>query len=287
MLAKVIAKAPTRSEAAGRLALALERLHLGGVTTNRDFLVATLRMPAFLAGDTTTDFIDRVDPPRSLRLSAEDLQRAARVAALWAQGENRAEARVLERVPSGWRNARLPAQHIVFEHEGGEVPVRYLSQRDGSFLIDPSEEGNRVARIHAWSPEAIDVEIDGRRTRARITRHGDRLVVHGPRGDVPLRVLPRFVVPGSADADAGFVARMPGKVTLLRVAVGDRVEAGQTLLVLEAMKMEHPMNASFAGVVVEVRVAQGDQVESGAVLLVVEPASEESAPEGAEAKGGS
>jgi len=66
---------------------------------------------------------------------------------------------------------------------------------------------------------------------------------------------------------------MPGKVIDVRVQVGDVVQAGQTLLILEAMKMEHPMNATEDGVVTEVRVALGDQVESGAVLLVVEPAT--------------
>ena len=70
LVAKVIAHAPTRSEAAGRLALALERCHLGGVTTNRDFLVATLRTPEFGAGDTTTDFIERVNPPAHRDLDA-------------------------------------------------------------------------------------------------------------------------------------------------------------------------------------------------------------------------
>ncbi|MBW2373855.1 MAG: ATP-grasp domain-containing protein, partial [Deltaproteobacteria bacterium] len=103
MLAKVIAHAPTRSEAAGRLALALERTHLGGVVTNRDFLVATLRTPEFLAGDTTTDFIDRVEPARSLELSVEERERAARAAALWLQGVHRAAAPVLAAAPSGWR----------------------------------------------------------------------------------------------------------------------------------------------------------------------------------------
>ena len=92
MLAKVIAHGPTRGEAAGRLALALERLHLGGVTTNRDFLVATLRAPEFLAGDTTTDFIDRVDPVRRVEPSEEDLTRTAQLAALFIQGARRAEA---------------------------------------------------------------------------------------------------------------------------------------------------------------------------------------------------
>ena len=271
MLAKVIAFGPTRTEAAGRLALALERMHLGGVTTNRDFLVATLRTREFLNGDTTTDFIARVDPPRSLDPSAEELDRIATIAALWIQGENRSRAQVLGATPSGWRNARLPAQKVEFQHGDETITATYASTRDGSFRLG---DGRR-ARIHAWSPEGIDVEIDSRRASSRITRSGDRIVVHGPRGDLELRIQPRFVIPGRGDADAGFVARMPGKVIDLRVAVGDTVQAGQTLLVLEAMKMEHPMRATEDGIVREVRVAQGDQVESGAVLLVVEPAGNE------------
>jgi propionyl-CoA carboxylase alpha chain len=267
MLAKVIAFAPTRSEAAGKLALALERCHLGGVTTNRDFLVATLRSPEFLAGETTTDFIDRVRPARALALGGDDLERVARVAALWIQGENRAEAQALADVSSGWRNARMPQQQIAFARGDDEISVHYRALRDGSFRLGDGGE----ARVHAWSPDAIDVEIDRRRFRARVTRAGDRLIVHEPRGDVELVVLPRFEVPGSEDAAGGFVARMPGKVIELRVKVGDSVRAGETLLVLEAMKMEHPMRATDDGVVSEVRVALGDQVESGALLLVVEP----------------
>ena len=73
MLAKVIAHGPNRTEASSRLALALERTHLAGMRTNRDFLVNVLRTPEFLEGDTTTDFIDRVDPPRSLEFVCGDL----------------------------------------------------------------------------------------------------------------------------------------------------------------------------------------------------------------------
>ena len=87
--------------------------------------------------------------------------------------------------------------------------------------------------------------------------------------DVALVVRPRFVIPGSDEGSGGFVARMPGKVIDLRVAVGDRVSAGDTLVVLEAMKMEHPMRAPEDGVVTEVRVSAGDQVEAGTLLLVV------------------
>ena len=268
LLAKVIAHAPTRTEAAGRLALALERCHLGGVTTNRDFLVATLRTAEFLAGDTTTDFIERVRPARSHEPAPDELERAARVAALWIQGANRAEARVLAATPSGWRNARMPDQQIVLAHGESETTVTYRSLRDGRFRFGDGTH----ARIHAWSPEAIDVEIEGRRSHVRISRSGDRVFAHVPGGDLELLVQPRFVVPGAEEASGGFVARMPGKVTDLRVKVGDRVRAGETLIVLEAMKMEHPMTAAEDGVVTEVRVAVGEQVESGALLLVVEPA---------------
>ena len=270
MLAKVIAHAPTRREAAGRLALALERLHLGGVITNRDFLVSVLRTTEFLAGDTTTDFIERTAPPRALELPADELERSAQLAALWIQGRNRADACALASVPSGWRNARLPDQRIVFERGGSEITVSYRSLRDGRFRF----ADGRHARVHAWSPDAIDAEIEGRRALARVTRHGDRILVGGPRGDVDFAIVPRFVVPGSASDSGGFTARMPGKVIDLRVAVGDRVAAGQTLVVLEAMKMEHPMSATEPGVVREVRVAVGEQVESGAVLLVVDPEGE-------------
>jgi propionyl-CoA carboxylase alpha chain len=273
MLAKVIAHGPTRAEAAGRLALALERMHLGGVTTNRDFLVATLRTPAFLAGDTTTDFIERVAPPRKLALPADELERIAQAAALWIQAGERAKARVLADLPSGWRNARMPAQRVVFEHGGEEIGVAYRALRDGRFALDGANGERLLATVHACDAAGVDAEIGGRRVRARVTRDGARLVVHGPRGDVELGIQPRFVLPGRNEAQGGFTARMPGKVLEVRVAVGDTVAAGQTLVVLEAMKMEHPMTAPWAGVVTAVHVGVGDQVVSGATLLVVEPAA--------------
>ncbi len=266
MLAKVIAWGPTRSEAAGRLALALERTHLGGVVTNRDFLVATLRAPAFLAGETTTDFIERVAPDRRLRAVPDEVSRRARVAALWIQAENRANAPVLADAPSGWRNARLPFQEIVFTHDDQTLTVRYAAHRDGRFRFDDGTS----ARVHAWDNRGIDVEIDGRRARHAVTPIGETVVVHGPGGDLVLTREPRFVLPGDAGDEGGFIARMPGKVLELRVGEGDLVRKGDTLVVLEAMKMEHPMRAPADGRVTEVRVSVGDQVEAGAILLVVE-----------------
>ena len=168
MLAKVIAHASTRSAAAATLALALERLHVGGVTTNRDFLAATLRHDRFLAGDTTTDFIERFSPDRTLDLSDDELTFASTAGALWLQGENRATAVVLANVPSGWRNARLPRQSVVLRHGERTIDVRYRTRRDGSFDVGE----NDVARVHRWGPHDIDVEVSGRRRSSRITRSG-------------------------------------------------------------------------------------------------------------------
>lgn len=140
------------------------------------------------------------------------------------------------------------------------------------------------ALIHAWAPGSIDAEIEGRRNRARVTRHRDRILVQAPGGDVDLAIVPRFTIPGAEDFAGGFVAAMPGKVIDLRVRVGDRVTAGETVLVLEAMKMEHPMRATEDGTVTEVRVELGEQVESGTLLLVVQTDAEQSDAEQSDAE---
>jgi propionyl-CoA carboxylase alpha chain len=271
MLAKVIAHGPTRAEAAGRLALALERLHLGGIVTNRDFLVATLRTKEFLAGDTTTDFIERVKPSRSLLLSDDELERIARIGALWIQGANRLEARVLASAPSGWRNARMPYERVGLSFNDRNLLIRYRAVRDGSFEFDDGTRG----RIYAWTKDSIDLEIGNHRQSSRITRTGDRLIVQSPTSDVEFSIAARFVLPGDEAASGGMLAPMPGKVIELRVGVGDQVTAGQTLILLEAMKMEHPMRAAVDGVVSEIKISEGDQVENDALLLIIEPNQED------------
>ena len=266
LLAKVISHAPTRHEAAASLALALERLHLGGVTTNRDFLAATLRHPAFLAGDTTTDFISRHAPPLSLSLTDDELWRAAVAAALWVQARNRARAPVLGAVPSGWRNARLPAQSVSLRHRERVLAIDYRSRRDGSFEVG----GAGVAIVHGASDRDIDLELDGRRARSRVTLDADDIHVQCPRGTVSFALQPRFVVPGTEVIHGGLVAPMPGVVIEVRVGAHQVVEPGETLVVLEAMKMEHVITAPGAGRVSEVFVKVGQQVSSGTTLLSID-----------------
>ena len=284
MLAKVVAHAPTRPEAAGRLALALERLHIGGVTTNRHFLASALRSEAFLAGDTTTDFIERADPSRAPNVPVADCQRAASAAAMWLQAVERSEAWTLGWMPSGWRHGRLPPERaeLAVETANGpvEVVVSYRPQRDGSFVVR-AECGDSAteapARIAAWSPETLDVEWDGRRVRYAVTAGTGKVHLTGDSETVTVTVLPRFGAPEGGPATGGFAAPMPGVIVEVRVQPGEQVTAGSTLVVMEGMKMEHHVSAPCDGTVTEVLVAAGDQVDNGTPLLVFDASG---APDG-------
>ncbi|GGM82707.1 acetyl/propionyl/methylcrotonyl-CoA carboxylase subunit alpha [Dactylosporangium sucinum] len=270
MLAKVIAHAPTRAEAALRLALALERTAIQGTTTNRDFLVATLRHPAFLAGDTSTDFITKIDPPRSRAVAPAELEVAAVQAALAAQSWRRATS-ALGRFPSGWRNSILPSETFTYLHADRSVPVAYRALRDGSFAVTVAGR-TTTARVLECSDREIEVELDGIRHRSTVRNHGPRWWVHGPRGDVELALVPRFPEPEAEGVAGGLVAPLPGAVIAVQVTAGGRVEEGQLLVIVEAMKMEHRITAPHAGTVAELRVAAGDQVAAGDLLVVLEEA---------------
>ena len=269
MIAKVIVHAPTRREAAGRLARVLEKTRLQGVTNNRDFLVATLREPAFLAGDTTTDFIERVAPSRSRGLTQDELHDACIATALFAQARRRAAATVLADIPSGWRNSLMPPQITTFRQDGEEVTVAYRAGRNDTFAVTVGESDTAVVVFDA-NASTIDLEIDGRRVQASVTALGKRWLVHGPGGDVELEELSRFPSSERAQVAGGLVAPMPGNVTAIHVVEGDAVEDGQLLLILEAMKMEHRITAPMAGSVKQVLVDTGDQVDNGALLVVLE-----------------
>ena len=126
LVAKFISSGDTREEAATRLALALERLTVQGVRTNRDVLVAILRDERFLAGDTTTDFLEQVELPTRRELSARERELAVASVAVAAEREARASARVLTTLPTGWRNSRMPPQTRIFEIDGEEVTAAYV-----------------------------------------------------------------------------------------------------------------------------------------------------------------
>ncbi|MCU1602887.1 MAG: acety-l/propionyl-CoA carboxylase subunit alpha [Frankiales bacterium] len=263
MLAKVVTHAPTRTEAALALALALERTAVQGTVTNRDFLVGVLRHEAFLAGDTTTDFIDRVDPPRAKAVYVTQLEHCAVLAALTAASWRRA-ASPMGRFPAGWRNGFLPAESFGYRHGSHDLVVSYRARRDGAYDVTAGENAWE-ARVLSVTAGGIEAEIDGVRHRTAVRSAGDRWWV----GEFELTLLPRFPSKEKELVEGGLVAPLPGGVISVGVAAGDSVTAGQLLVVVEAMKMEHRITAPADGTVDEVRVSVGQQVAAGDLLVVL------------------
>ena len=266
MLAKVITKGKTRIDAANKLALALETMHIGGVTTNRDFLVASLRTKDFLDGKTTSDFIEKTNPQRAVILEGSMLDKALSAAALWVQGQNRESATILKEIPTGWRNSRLPRQKINFRYLEKDLEITYKANRDGSFDINDGT----VARVVKWTSFGIDIEVNNSRFFSKVTRDNDNIVVHGPWGDALFTILPRFTLPGTEAQAGGLIAPMPGKVVDLKVKTGSKVKKGDTLVILEAMKMEHQVKAPEDGKITKVLIKKDDQLENGALLMVLD-----------------
>ncbi|MXV87563.1 MAG: ATP-grasp domain-containing protein [Acidimicrobiales bacterium] len=331
MLAKVVMAAPTRTEAALGLASALDRTRLGGVVTNRDFLSAVLRSDEFLAGDTTTDFIERTglasdSPP----YRGQFLHAAASAVALVSQARNRSQATALSFMSSGYRNSVMPDEVLpltALDPSAGDadVSVTYRRQRDGSYRLRvaplradapyappddsdaPSgdhdhrdggvpEASEFVVRPHSIQIHAIaddhiridagggatdappaekfdaelDVETGSMRGTWQVSRRGHNWYVTGPlTGSATLRERSRFPDPDAEAVEGGLVAPMPGKVLMVDVQPGDRVAAGQVLVLMEAMKMEHQITAPADGEVAEVRAHVGDQVDNGELLVVI------------------
>ena len=272
MLAKVISVAPTRTAAARLLADALARTRLHGLRTNRDLLVNVLRHPAFLAGNTDTAFFDThgLDQLAAPLASDRTVRLAAIAAALADAAGHRAAARVLPGIPSGWRNVVSGSQHKVFRDGGDdEHVVAYRFGRAGLHL--PDDRG--VALISATASEVVladGVDGAGVATTFTVTRYGDQVYVDSALGAVTLAVVPRFPEPGSVVEQGSLLAPMPGAVIRLGAELGDAVVAGQPLIWLEAMKMEHTITAPADGVLTQLGVTVGQQVEVGAVLARVE-----------------
>lgn len=266
MLAKVIAWGPDRASAARTLATALARARIHGVETNRDLLVNVLGHPAFLAGDTDTAFLDRHGLATLARPLADERARrvSALVAALAQAGANRHRARVLGDLPSGWRNVAGGYQHKRYTIGEQEYDVSYRFGRHG--LDAPGYDAVTVIESTA---EVVVLDIDGVRSSFEIARYPGLVTVDSALGPVELVPQPRFTDPEDAIPAGSLTAPMPGSVLRVAVELGERVESGQPLLWLEAMKMEHRIAAPTDGTVTELPVSTGDQVELGAVLAVV------------------
>jgi propionyl-CoA carboxylase alpha chain len=265
MLSKVIAWAPNRIDAINKLARGLEKAHFGGVKTNRDFLISCLRNESFINGNTTTDFIEREKPNGEQVLSENQIFNASAAIALWIAMGNRASDEVTDFMPSNWTNGRMPYQRIKLMILKNEIEIKYQLKRSGLFEVMGTN-----CKIHAVDESGIDVEVGSHRFFAQVTRANDQILINMPFGDLDAVIVPRFIEPGNEILEGGLVAPMPGKVIEVRVKKGDKVKAGDTLIIIEAMKMEHSIKATENGKVTKLMVSLNQQVDNGATLLVLD-----------------
>ena len=272
MLAKVMAWAPTREQAIRMLVAALRRARIHGVTTNRDQLVEILTDPVFVAGEMTTTWLESRPRPLASPVTRRGGRTALRGDALcWPPTTRRGERSSRAYPPPGATFVSQP-QRTTFRR-ATTTPSRVVGHGRDGFAVD----GVTVLEV---SPTHARLEVDGRRravrrgwTRSRFGRRGcpaARGVRRRPRSvRGRLREVPRFTDPADAVASGSLLAPMPGTVVAVKVEAGAEVAAGDVVLVLEAMKMQHTVTAPHDGTVAEINVEPGSQVASGEVLAVV------------------
>ncbi|MGW2344020.1 ATP-binding protein [Streptomyces sp. NPDC001661] len=253
MLAKIIAYGPDRDTALRRLRAALARTVTLGVPTNAGYLRRLLAHPDVVAGELDTGLVERVtddlvdaEVPAGVYAAAGVLRQQALepTGSGWTDPFDR---------PSGWRLGGEPAWTVHPLKAAGHDPVE-VRVRGAEVLVDgvPTAPARLTATAGDW-----------------LAREGDAWHVrdHDP-------VAANLTGAGTGGAGS-LTAPMPGTVTVVKVAVGDQVTAGQSLLVVEAMKMEHVITSPHAGTVSELDVSPGTTVAMDQVLAVVAPAETE------------
>ena len=265
MLSKVISWAPNRTDACLQLATALEKSCIGGVKTNKDFLVEYIRHPEFLAGNTTSDFIEIQSPNRKKVLNDHDKNNLMIAGAVWISQTNIKNKNKLRFIKHSWTNGRLPHQNISFqfENEIHQIKYSYINKESISIL-------EKNVEIISFDNEMLECVIDGIRSQYQIYRDEDRLFVFDSFNDIQLKVLPRFVDPSTSSIEGGLLAPMPGKISEVLIKKDQKVKAGQSLMIIEAMKMEQTIKSPNAGKISKIMVKKGQQVENGESLLVID-----------------
>ncbi len=264
MIAKVISHGSTREEARGRLIVGLEQLTAFGVTTNQAFLMSCLRHPGFAGGEATTAFID-AHRDELLAPRPDSAFRAALAGLLLYATNPRAPV---------WQSGRslsstfpLPAK---IEIAGQTHELDVTRERDGSYTVATGDRRDRF-EIDQFEADVIRFRYDGVMDSAKFLRDGDRLYLQH-RG-IPLAAADlTLAAPKAAASNGGdgkVRAAMNGRVVAVLVKPGDRVTAGQPVLTLEAMKMEHVHKAGIDGVVAAIDVAEGEQVTTGRIVAEI------------------
>ncbi len=271
MLAKVIAHGATRDEARRTLARALYETRLHGVTSNRELLVAILREAEFSSGEIDTGYLGRHHPAHLID-SAHNPEASGVLtlaAALAAQAERRRDALVLGTLPSGWRNVFNAPQRVTFSSGGRQVEVAYQLCKTG---LEAEVDGLAAVgvRLYSVQPAQVDIEVAGVRQQIDVHRVGDVLYVDGAVGSTVLAEVPRFPALRSIEAPGSLLAPLPGTVVRVAVEAGQSVLTGATVVVIEAMKMEHTVKAPRDGIVQDVCVVVGQAVDAGLALVRLE-----------------
>jgi 3-methylcrotonyl-CoA carboxylase alpha subunit len=281
MLAKLVVHGADRRHAVEHLRQALAGYDLVGPATNVGFLERVAVHPAFTAGSVDTGFIARHAEELLAGEPAEE--RALILAAVLAMLQENTGA---GGEPAGapgtpwvrledWRLNASPWREIVLTTEAGDVPVRVAREAD-AFAVTLGEERHLV-RARPGPHGRLGAEMHGQRVTLRWLRDGSTLRLHGAGLRCVVGVRDSDHRTRLAQAEGGHLtAPMPGKVVRVLVTQGERVRAGQALVVIEAMKMEHTVASATAGTVVRIDYEEGDQVEEGVELVVVEaPAASE------------
>jgi len=263
LLAKIIAHGATRDEAIGRLRGALVRTTLLGLTTNQSALDGVLRHPAFIAGDIDIRFLETQDiddrPP------AEGIA-VALIAAACARWQAAAAGG-----PGYWRNNPVQPAPWRFRVGDSDVDVRLTPRprADNRWTADlSSTDSTCEVALEEIAGTDMSLVIDGYRRPISLAVDGESWWVQTGTGAIRLVALPLLPEPQATAAMAGSLrAPMPGTVLAVLVKIGQAVEAGQSLMTLEAMKMEHTIRAATSGVVEAVYFIPGDRVGADELLL--------------------
>ncbi|MBX6322848.1 MAG: 3-methylcrotonyl-CoA carboxylase, partial [Rhodospirillaceae bacterium] len=280
LIAKVIAHGGDRDEALQRLRAALDRTCIAGVRTNVELLRALLARPEVAAGGVDTQFLTRSAP--TLLAAAAPVSDEALAAAIMAVLLDRAEA--ARQAGAGAAHPWSPWQRTDgWRLHGGARETIVLHDRDAAYAIAvraAGRNGHRLglpggsAEVRAARDGAeMELHLGGRRVTATVVRDGAELVVFLPGRCHRLRLDdPREAADGEVAVPGTLTAPIPGVVSAVLVKEGAPVRRGEPLLVIEAMKMEHPIRSPADGTVEAVRVAVGQQVQDGAELARVRTA---------------
>jgi acyl-CoA carboxylase subunit alpha len=272
MLAKLIARGEDRDAAIRRLVYALRQSSIQGLRTNRDFLIRLLDHPDFRRGRAHTGFIAE----HLNELIADDDPRLNRdslvAAALHLQNQWRSSYGLLAELPPGYRNNPYRDPSIRFRIGGDEIVVSWIQTGDGAYrarVFDSTVTAQVLSSTSEGFSGVIRIEIDGVQRAFKIVEAGDELYVHSSLGSRVIKRPPRHPAPQAASEQASANSPMPGKVLKILVEVGQKVSAGDPLIILEAMKMEHTMRAALDGVVEAVLVNQGEVIAPGQLLVQI------------------